>query len=241
MATKYIVNNVTGQTINGDLTINGEIISTGQTINGNLSINGEITSTGQTINGDLTINGNVTISGTSTTNGVATYRALLTQTGPITGTINTFGQLIIGETYTITNYVEDADFSNVADVQSGTINQTGCVFIATGTTPNSWSDGTDLTSNGELIVDVLENTLGYDISWQQAPFGGYGYYIGVNDTTGPLINSFPKNKVSIIGQSTIPFDSESPGINILPSIGGFMVSNSSLIEINVFDYFLVYM
>jgi len=77
---------------------------------------------GQTINGDITINGNLSVTGT--TSGLATYKALLTQLGSQTGTtLNGFGGfndgLIIGETYTITNYVSDDDFSNIADVTSG--------------------------------------------------------------------------------------------------------------------------
>jgi hypothetical protein len=88
MATKYIVNNLTGQTINGNITING-----------NLNVTG-------------------------TTSGLATYKALLTQLGSQTGTtLSGFGGfsdgLIIGETYTITNYISDDDFSNIANVTSG--------------------------------------------------------------------------------------------------------------------------
>jgi hypothetical protein len=89
MATKYIVDNLTEQTISGNVTING-----------NLSVTGVTT-------------GNLT-----------TYKALLTQLGSQTGTtLSGFGGLndglIIGETYTITNYISDDDFSNIADVQSG--------------------------------------------------------------------------------------------------------------------------
>jgi hypothetical protein len=86
MATKYIVNNLSGQTIDGDITING-----------NLSVTGV------------------------TTGSLSTYKALLTQLGSQTGT--TLGGLndglIIGETYTITDYIGDDDFSNIADVISG--------------------------------------------------------------------------------------------------------------------------
>jgi hypothetical protein len=60
------------------------------------------------------------------------------------GTTITSGDLVIGETYEITDYVAGGNFSNVADVISGTINQNGCVFIATGTTPSVWC-GTTLT------------------------------------------------------------------------------------------------
>ena len=90
MSTKYIVNNVSDQTIDGNITINGS-----------LSVKG-------------------------TTSGLATYKALLTQLGSQTGTtLNGFGGfndgLIIGETYTITDYISDDDFSNIADIQSGGI------------------------------------------------------------------------------------------------------------------------
>jgi hypothetical protein len=168
METKYIVNNLSGQTIYG----------------------------------------NLVVTGTTTNNNTGVYRALLTQTGSIIGTnIGSFNYgLIIGETYTITSYQGTDDFSNIANVQSGTINQTGCVFIATGETPNFWGDNSELTSNGGLIVDVLENTLGYNISWQQNPFGGNGYYIGVNDSTGPLYNSFPRTQTSINMSIKYPFN-----------------------------------
>jgi len=175
MATKYIVNNLSGQTITGNLTING----------------------------------NITVTGTSSSNNTATYKALMSQTGSLTGTslTNFYDKLIIGETYTITNYVEDADFSNVADVQSGVINQTGCVFIATGSTPNSWTDGTELVSLGDLVVTVLENTLGYDLSWQ---YFMNGTYIANNNTTGPLINSFPRENIQVVAQIN-PFNDYGTG------------------------------
>ena len=194
---------------------------------------------GQTITGDLTINGNITVTGITNNLSVGTYRALMTQTGSLEGNaIYWFNYaLIIGETYTINTYVAGDDFSNIADVTSGVINQTGCVFIATGTTPNIWENGTDLSSDGGLIVDVLENTLGYDIDWSWAPFGGGGYYIGVKDTQVPLINSFPKNKVSITTQATSSFVTESFGINIYSNTVDIEWGNDSAIQINVVDYF----
>jgi hypothetical protein len=78
---------------------------------------------GQTIDGDITINGNLSVTGV-TTGSLSTYKALLTQLGSQTGTtLSGFGGfndgLIIGETYTITDYVSDDDFSNIADVTSG--------------------------------------------------------------------------------------------------------------------------
>ena len=78
---------------------------------------------GQIIDGDITINGNLSVTGV-TTGSLSTYKALLTQLGSQTGTtLNGFGGfndgLIIGETYTITDYVSDDDFSNIANVISG--------------------------------------------------------------------------------------------------------------------------
>lgn len=274
--------------------------------------------TGQTINGGLTINGNLIVTGTSDNTGV--YRGLLTQTGEIIGTsLSDFNYgLIIGETYTITNYVSGDDFSNIADVKSGgTINfdyvgaaigygavdgvtgttsglgsgatfnvywcgstynivnvltsgvdyvvgdtitilgtdvsgstpenditititgltptETGCVFIATGQTPTLYDNGTELTSYGALIVDVLENTLGYDLIWSQAPFGGYGYYIALNSSTGPIYNTFQRDKIEIITPLKYSF-----GIGIgfppfiVPSITSFD-SKDDLIAIDVIN------
>ena len=201
MGTKYIVNNVTGQTINGSLTINGDVI----------------------------------VTGSSNSNGVATYKALLTQTGPITGTnLENFNYgLIIGERYTITNYVSSDDFTNIAEVISGNINETGCEFIATGDTPSNWSNGSELTSNGELIVDVLENSLGYDLIWNQNPFGGYGYYVAINNITGPIYNAFQRDKVEIITPLKYAFDN-GPGFPplIVPYIASFF-NKDSFIGIDV--------
>ena len=74
--------------------------------------------TGQTITGDITINGNLTFTGTSNNSG--TYRALLTQTGSISGNSSDFNnRLIIGETYEIMDYQSGDSFSNVANVISG--------------------------------------------------------------------------------------------------------------------------
>lgn len=203
MSTKYIVNNLTGQTLTGDL----EVI-------GNFSVNGV------------------------TSESLVTYKALFTQTGPITATnINGFGQqFIIGETYTISIYNAPDDFSNIANVQSGTINTTGCVFIATGQTPTYWGAGSELVSNGDLVVDVLENNLGYDIDWFKTPFGGNGYYLGVNNVVGPIENAFPKNNTAITTQVTVPFNwGAYPYIDIFSYAINFTNLNS-ILEIDVYDY-----
>ena len=201
METKYIVNNLSGQTIYGDLVVTG----------------------------------------TTTSNYTGVYRALLTQTGTIIGTnITSFDYgLIIGETYTITSYQASDDFSNIANVQSGTINETGCVFIATGQTPYVWDNGSELTSGGGLIVDVLENTLGYGINWEQAPYGGNGYYVGLNANTGPLFNSFPRNQTEITTQIKFPFDWGGFPPIPMPSISNNIEKDSALYLQMYFDGGLV--
>lgn len=103
---------------------------------------------------------------------VIKWKALLTQTGPLTFTAATDpslkGGLVLNEIYTIDNFFAGDDFSNMQLI-SGTMNTNGCKFKATGTTydayiyPTSWG-GSQITSDGELIVTVLENTLGVNIT-----------------------------------------------------------------------------
>jgi hypothetical protein len=161
---------------------------------------------GQTIDGNITINGNLTVTGVTTGN-LTTYKALLTQLGSQTGTtLNDFNDgLIIGETYTITDYVSGDSFSNVANVTSGVIDTTGCEFIATGETPTNWYNGSTLVSSGNLVVTVLENNLGYDIEWVE-DFMDSGIYIAFNSITGPLYNTFNRNTTFVLGGNVaIPF------------------------------------
>lgn len=60
------------------------------------------------------------------------------------------GLLVINRYYTIVDYIAGDDFTNVATVYSGTINTDGCVFLATGTTPTTWTNQSVLTSNEDL-------------------------------------------------------------------------------------------
>lgn len=53
------------------------------------------------------------------------------------------------------------------------MNTTGCVFIATDTTPNVYTNGSELTSSGIPIVTTLENTTGYDFTWSYVDPGVY--------------------------------------------------------------------
>ena len=143
-----------------------------------------------------TIDGSLTVTGTFSTN-FATYKALLTQTEQISGeNLNSFfGGLIIGEEYTIATYSSDDDFSNIAEVVSGTINTNGCVFVATGEVPAIWSNNSFISSSGNLVIEVLENTLGYDLNWTHATTGTY---VAENATSGPQTNSFPRKSTHIL-------------------------------------------
>ncbi len=61
-------------------------------------------------------------------------------TGPAdTTNTQTTGTLVIGTSYTILLYVTGDDFENV-----GGTNETGSVFTATGTTPTTWTNGSQL-------------------------------------------------------------------------------------------------
>lgn len=86
------------------------------------------------------------------------YTALLTQSG----SSNIFqigsGLLTIGVTYQI---LEDAgpsgwDFTNVGAPN----NTNGTYFVATGTTPNSWTNAQLQYNTGDPVATVLENTIG---------------------------------------------------------------------------------
>jgi len=86
------------------------------------------------------------------------YTALLTQNGgddPYA--IITPQPLVIGQTYKINVYNSGDDFTNVGAPS----NALDVFFVATGTTPAVWTNGSELFTNGGApIVTVLENTIG---------------------------------------------------------------------------------
>jgi hypothetical protein len=247
MSTKYIVNNVSGQTITGDLTINGSITVTGLSNNigtyrALLTQTGPIVGTtlndfdygliiGETYtigfyeNGDDFSNVVNVISGgtfidfdyvwtnpeyvfftgvTGTTSGLgsgASFNGYWCGATVNSVTINTSGDgYVVGDTITILG--TDVNGGTPANDITITVtevnpNQTGCVFIATGQTPSIWYNGSELISAGNLVVDVLENNLGYDIDWFYNPGEFSGVYIGTNANTGPIYNAFNRNDTYI--------------------------------------------
>jgi hypothetical protein len=135
------------------------------------------------------------------------WSALLTQTGSITYTGDNdtpYGGFIFNEIYTIDSYSAGDDFSNVAEVLQGVINTTGCIFRATGSTtseyiiPNTWNNST-LTSDGNMIVNVLENTLGFEVFVDYPAFSVDGIIAFFPDV--PMLT----HKTKITAQPTIPF------------------------------------
>ena len=153
----------------------------------------------QTISGNVTINGNLSVTGTTT--GLATYKALLTQLGTQSGTdLNDFNDgLIIGETYTITGYVSDDDFSNIADVQTSNIYnfsylQESVTLISTtynGVTGTT--NGSGLSASFDVVVDAgISTNVNLDTD-------GNGYSIGDTITIlgTDIGGSSPENDIII--------------------------------------------
>ena len=85
------------------------------------------------------------------------FTALLTQTGGNNPQAQMSGSLEIGRTYRIDDQSGGTwDFTNVGSPN----NDIGTYFVATGTTPNNWGNGTLIYNLGAPIVTVLENTIG---------------------------------------------------------------------------------
>jgi len=166
----------------------------------------------QTISGDLNIEGN--ISTTGVTNGLATYKALLTQLGVQTGTsLGGFNDgLIIGETYTITDYISDDDFSNIADVIIGgvlTYSYSGTSI--TGLTSTYTSGGATSGEGSGVEFEIYINNDVYEsISIVTI---GYGYVSGDTITIlGTNVGGIsPDNDITITVDSVTPDSSNVTG------------------------------
>jgi hypothetical protein len=126
--TKYIVNNLSGQTIDGNISING-----------NLSVTG------------------VTTGSLSTYKALLTQLGVQTGTS-LGGFGGLNDGLIIGETYTILNYQSGDDFSNIADVQTGKIFNFGYTWTVPLITNTSFSGVTGETdgpgAGADFNVDI---------------------------------------------------------------------------------------
>jgi len=107
------------------------------------------------------------------------YVALLNQVTIST----TSGLLEVGKTYIIKTLTAGDDFANVGYVDLST------PFVATGTTPTTWTNLTEVINmtDSAPVALVLENTIGGDIIWT---------YSGVREYNGTLSNAFPENKTA---------------------------------------------
>jgi hypothetical protein len=294
MATKYIVDNLSGQTINGDITINGNLSVTG-TSNNSGTYRALLTQTGS-LNGDSSYFNNRLIIGetyeitdyqdyddfsnvadvqsgagtlldfdyvgtgpgiytffsglTGTTSGLgsgASFDVYICGTTYNSVTINTIGvDYLVGDTITILG----TELSGSTPTNDLTItvtevnpNVTGCVFIATGDTPIVWGNS-ELTSVGDLVVDVLENTLGDELVWLYDPLFQEGLYLVsfseyINNNNVCYI--FPRNKTQITTQTFIaPFNYDfysPPQFNLIVSsqIGYFLGPIDDTIFLSVYD------
>ena len=85
------------------------------------------------------------------------YTALLTQNGVDNLETLIDEPLTVGVTYKIGDQAGGTwDFTNVGAPN----NDIDTYFVATGTTPNSWGNGTLIYNTGAPVVTVLENTIG---------------------------------------------------------------------------------
>lgn len=217
---KYIVDNLANQSITGQLTVDGGLTASDATIDGSLVVKGGLT---------------VVDAENFTT---LTYRALLTETGEIVATnlsqLETFGgaNFIVGEGYTITDYIDGDDFTNIG----ATINATGSFFTATGEIPNVWTNGSTITSTGDIFANVLENTLGYELQWVQNFMAPPGIYVAFDYNMGPKRNLFPKDRTSITVQETGAFI-DSDNIKYYPGIRSFLQINDVIgIDVRNINY-----
>lgn len=69
----------------------------------------------------------------------------------LTKTITTSGVLVVGVLYTITNYIAGDDFTNVGAAS----NATGVSFVATGTTPTTWTNASTVSNHIDRYDNII--------------------------------------------------------------------------------------
>lgn len=88
----------------------------------------------------------------------------------LTATTASSGTLTVGKRYKITTFVTGDDFTNVG----ASANTEGTIFVATGTTPTTWTNSSVLTLWGEVEYDY-EFTLPCDCLYVQEVATDYNY------------------------------------------------------------------
>ena len=155
------------------------------------------------------------------------YVALLTQSGGDNQQNIAGGDLTIGVTYRIGDQAGgNWDFTNVGAPN----NNIDTYFVATGTTPNSWGNGTLIYNTGAPVVTVLENTIGA-VTWV---YGSAGYYLLQLTGAFPPLKTFcPIVVVSNAPEFATNYGGKLDNIEILTS--GDNILSSTPIEIRVYN------
>lgn len=113
----------------------------------------------------------------------------------------TSGDLISGAKYKIVNFVTGDDFTNVGALS----NATGVVFVASGTTPTTWTHGSSLTTVGAGNVQVAIEQAGvYLIAFQGDM---------ANTVMGTITGDASALRVVAYKEGTLNLDT--PGIELL--------------------------
>jgi len=111
----------------------------------------------------------------------------------------TSGTLLYGKRYRIDNYVTGDDFTNVG----ASSNATGVEFVATGTTPANWTNGSSLRQIG-CVLDLKPTNAGsfgwYDASGNQLHGTTYGNPVCL---TKDNPNDYVDLKLNITGATTL--------------------------------------
>lgn len=175
------------------------LTTTGLTVNGNLSVTGNTVLnifTANTVSANTANITNLTSGTVSATTylNVSKYKVfttLLSQSS--SGTTYTAdsqsSNFIVGQTYTIDNYISGDDFTNVG----ASSNQTGLKFIATGITASTWTGNSIVSYNsGTPVANILENTLPFSLYFSRGNTGTYA------------TNTFSSNyKVAVFGTNSV--------------------------------------
>lgn len=181
------------------------------------------------------VTGETTGSGTG-----ASFNFYIDSLGKATSTIVNIGSdYEIGDTITITgNNVGGISPDN--DIRITILNstpfdiETGCVFIATGTTPIVWGNSV-LTSVGNIVANVLENTLGDDLLWiQEGPFPA-GIYVGIpsgfiNGNNSSINFSIDRTQINTPSK-VIPIGSDPEDTNLIMTsgVGSYIFGNDIIV------------
>lgn len=176
--------------------------------------------------------------------GYKVFTALLTQSGASNDINQTSGTFDIGVTYFIDTYNAGDDFSNIGGPAAGPDGAwDGYSFVATGTTPLVYTNGTGIDHNtGAPVVTVLENTIGniwftyVGVGSYQIPFEACAA-IGLTTSNSAC---FINNNTTTLGITAVIFDDgDGPLVQIYTLLTNGDDSDSVLgnspIEIRVYN------